>query len=75
MVSRGPEIVRGGRENCVVTTVEEDRTQARVDGLLQVLRDAEADYRRSYARVLDVVAELEEERAGAVAGSARPRGC
>jgi hypothetical protein len=51
-----------------VTTVEEDRTQARIDGLLQVLRDAEADFRRSYARVLDVVAELDAERAGAVAG-------
>ena len=48
--------------------VEEDRTQARIDGLLQVLRDAESDFRRSYARVLDVVAELEAERAGAVAG-------
>lgn len=51
-----------------MTTVEEDRTQARIDGLLQVLRDAEADFRRSYARVLDVVAELDAERAGAVAG-------
>ncbi|MGH4011091.1 MAG: DUF222 domain-containing protein [Pseudonocardiaceae bacterium] len=51
-----------------MTTVEEDRTQARIDGLLRVLRDAEADFRRSYARVLEVVAELEAERAGAVAG-------
>ncbi|MGH3838753.1 MAG: DUF222 domain-containing protein, partial [Pseudonocardiaceae bacterium] len=51
-----------------MTTVEEDRTQARVEGLLQVLRDAEADFRRSYARVLGVVAELDAERAGAVAG-------
>ncbi|MGH3963676.1 MAG: DUF222 domain-containing protein [Pseudonocardiaceae bacterium] len=51
-----------------MTTVEEDRTQARIDGLLQVLRDAEADFRRSYARVLGVVAELDAERAGAVAG-------
>lgn len=33
--------------------VDEDRTQARIDGLLQVLRDAEADFRRSYARVLE----------------------
>ncbi|MGH3754233.1 MAG: DUF222 domain-containing protein [Pseudonocardiaceae bacterium] len=32
------------------------------------MRDAEADFRRSYARVLDVVAELEEQRAGAAAG-------
>jgi hypothetical protein len=37
-------------------------------GLLQVLRDAEADFRRSYARVLEVVAELDFERAGAVTG-------
>jgi hypothetical protein len=51
-----------------VTTVEEDRTQARIDGLLQVLPDAEVDFRRSYARVLEVVAELETERVGAVAG-------
>ena len=51
-----------------MTTVEEDRTQARIDGLLQVLRDTEADFRRSYARVLDVVAELDAEKAGAVAG-------
>lgn len=63
-----PEIVRGGRENHVATTVEEDRTQARIDGLLQALRDAESDFRRSYARVLDVVAELDAEKAGAVAG-------
>ncbi|MGQ0719728.1 MAG: DUF222 domain-containing protein, partial [Pseudonocardiales bacterium] len=48
--------------------VEEDRTQARIDGLLRVLRAAEADFRRSYARVLEVVAELDAERAGAVAG-------
>lgn len=51
-----------------MTTVEEYRTQARIDGLLQVLRDAESDFRRSYARILDVVAELDAERAGAVAG-------
>jgi hypothetical protein len=51
-----------------VTTVEEERTQARIDGLLEVLRDAESDFRRSYARVLGVVAELDAEKAGAVAG-------
>jgi hypothetical protein len=51
-----------------VTTVEEDRTQARVDGLPQMLRDTESDFRRSYARVLEVVAELDAERAGAVTG-------
>ena len=33
-----------------------------------MLRDAEADFRRSYARVLDVVAKLDAEKAGAVAG-------
>lgn len=32
-----------------------------------MLRGAEADFRRSYARVLDAVAELEEEKAGAIA--------
>ncbi|MGH3784433.1 MAG: DUF222 domain-containing protein [Pseudonocardiaceae bacterium] len=47
-----------------MTTVEEDRTQARIHGLLATLRDAETDFRRSYARVLDVVAELEQEKAG-----------
>jgi hypothetical protein len=36
--------------------------------LLQVLRDAEAEFRSSYARVLDVVAELNTERVDAVAG-------
>ncbi|MGH3976989.1 MAG: hypothetical protein ACRDS9_27270 [Pseudonocardiaceae bacterium] len=51
-----------------MTTVEEDRTQAGIDGLLQVLRAAETDFRRSYARVLEVVAELDAEKAGAVAG-------
>ncbi|MDQ4011558.1 MAG: HNH endonuclease [Actinomycetota bacterium] len=51
-----------------MTTVEEDRTQARIDGLLEALRDAEADFRRSYARVLHVVAELDAEKAGAVTG-------
>ncbi len=51
-----------------MTTVEEDRIQARIDGLLEMLRDAEADFRRSYARVLEVVAELEEQKAGAVTG-------
>jgi hypothetical protein len=51
-----------------VTTVEEDRTQARFDGLLEVLREAEADFRRSYARVLEVVAEVDAEKVGAVTG-------
>lgn len=62
-----PEIVRGARENRVVTTVEEDRTQARIHGLLEVLREAEAGF-RSYARALEVVAELDAENTGAVAG-------
>ncbi|MGH3983920.1 MAG: DUF222 domain-containing protein [Pseudonocardiaceae bacterium] len=51
-----------------MTTVEQDRAQARIDGLLDELRNAETDFRRSYARVLEVVAELDAERAGAVAG-------
>ncbi|MGH3943493.1 MAG: DUF222 domain-containing protein [Pseudonocardiaceae bacterium] len=50
-----------------MTTVE-DRTQARIGGLLEVLREAEADFRRSYARILEVVAELDAENAGAVSG-------
>jgi Domain of unknown function (DUF222) len=48
--------------------VEEDRTQTHMDGLLEMLRDAETDFRRSYVRVLEVVAELEEQKAGAVSG-------
>ncbi|MEO7193756.1 MAG: hypothetical protein ABIZ05_02885 [Pseudonocardiaceae bacterium] len=51
-----------------MTTMEEDRTQAHIHGLLQVLREAEADFRRSYARILSVVAELDAEKAGAIAG-------
>ena len=43
---------------------EQDRAQARIDGLL----DAEADFRQSYSRMLDVVGELEVENAGAAAG-------
>ncbi len=63
-----PEIVGGGCENGVVTALVEDRSEARMHGLLEGLRAAEADLRRSYARVLSVVAELDAERAGAVAG-------
>lgn len=51
-----------------MTTVEDERTGARIDGLLDVLRDAEAEWRRAYSRILDVVAELEVEKAGAVTG-------
>ncbi|MGH3912416.1 MAG: DUF222 domain-containing protein, partial [Pseudonocardiaceae bacterium] len=42
--------------------------QVRIEGLLESLRAAEAEYRRGYSRVLDVVAELEAERAGASTG-------
>ena len=63
-----PETVGGGCENGPVTMVGEDLEQARVDGLLGVLRDAEAELRRAYSRMLGVVGELEEENAGAAAG-------
>jgi hypothetical protein len=63
-----PEIVRGGCKNGVVTASVEDRSEARIHGLLEGLREAEADFRRSYARVLSVVAELDAERVGPVAG-------
>jgi hypothetical protein len=47
----------------------EDRAQtARIDGLLDSLRNAEAEMRRAYARMLTVVAELEHEKAGAATG-------
>ncbi len=46
----------------------EDRSQTRIDGLLDKLRDAEADWRRCYARVLGVVAALDQEKPGAVTG-------
>ncbi|HEY2723435.1 MAG TPA: DUF222 domain-containing protein [Pseudonocardiaceae bacterium] len=47
----------------------EDRAQtARIDGLLDKLRAAESEMRRSYARMIEVVAELENEKAGAVTG-------
>lgn len=51
-----------------MTTVEGDRTQARIEELLETLRAAEADFRRSYSRMLSVVAELVQEKAGAAAG-------
>jgi hypothetical protein len=51
-----------------VTALVEDRSEARIHGLLEGLRAAEADLRRSYARVLSVVAELDAEKAGAIAG-------
>ena len=51
-----------------MTTVEQDRTQTRIDGLLDALRDAEASFRQSYSRVLGVVNQLDEEKVGAAAG-------
>lgn len=66
--SRASEIVGAGCEHGLVTTVEEDRTQVHIHGLLQALRDAEADFRRSYSRVLGVVAELAQQNAGAATG-------
>ncbi|MGH3833760.1 MAG: DUF222 domain-containing protein [Pseudonocardiaceae bacterium] len=52
-----------------MTTVEDiTLEEARLHGLLGVLRDAEADFRRSYSRVLGVVAELARENAGAATG-------
>ncbi|MGH3867099.1 MAG: hypothetical protein ACRDQ4_13340 [Pseudonocardiaceae bacterium] len=50
------------------TILEEDPAQAHIHGLLGVLRDAEADFRRSYSQVLGVVAELARENAGAATG-------
>ncbi|MGQ0774152.1 MAG: DUF222 domain-containing protein [Pseudonocardiales bacterium] len=51
-----------------MTTAVLDCEQARIDGLLESLRAAEAEYRRSYARVLDLVAEVDAEKVGATAG-------
>jgi hypothetical protein len=51
-----------------VTTVEQDRRQAEADELLNELRTAEADLRRSYFRMLEVVAELDAERVAASTG-------
>ncbi|HEX6402709.1 MAG TPA: DUF222 domain-containing protein [Pseudonocardiaceae bacterium] len=51
-----------------MTTLVEERSDARIHGLLDGLREAEADLRRSYARVLSVVAELDAGRVGATAG-------
>ncbi|MGQ0778155.1 MAG: DUF222 domain-containing protein [Pseudonocardiales bacterium] len=51
-----------------MTTAVQDCGQARIEGLLESLRAAEIEYRQAYARVLDVVAELDAEKAGAAAG-------
>ncbi|MGH3546812.1 MAG: DUF222 domain-containing protein [Pseudonocardiaceae bacterium] len=52
-----------------MTTVEEDRTRARVHGLLAKLRHAETDYRRSHARFHEVITELDQERVAAGLGA------
>jgi hypothetical protein len=51
-----------------MTALVENRAEARMHGLLTGLREAEADFRRSYAGVLSIVAEADAEQAGAVAG-------
>jgi hypothetical protein len=50
-----------------MTALVENRAEARMHGLLTGLREAEADFRRSYAGVLSIVAEW-MRKAGAVAG-------
>ena len=62
----GPGIVSGRGENGQVSMGEQDRAQARIDGLLDALRDAEAGFRQSYSRVLEVVHQLDDEKVGAV---------
>jgi hypothetical protein len=54
---------------------EQDSAQARIDGLLDALRDAEVGFRQSYSRVLEVVSQLDEDKAGAVAGFGTTAGC
>ena len=51
-----------------MTLLLADPAETRVHGLLDELREAEADLRRSYAQVLSVVAQLDAENAGAIAG-------
>ena len=51
-----------------MTTVEQDRQQAHADGLLDGLRTAEADLRRAYSTMLDIVAELDAEKVAGVTG-------
>jgi hypothetical protein len=58
-----------------VTTLVEERSDARIHELLDGLREVEADLRRSYARVLSVVAELDSEKAGLLRDSVPPRVC
>ncbi len=78
-VGRLPEILSGaaagwaesvgaGGEDGGVTTAVLDSEQARIEGLLESLRAAEAEYRRGYARVLDLVAEVDAAKVGAAAG-------
>lgn len=65
---RRTEIVGAACKNDAVTVFVEDPAETRVHGLLGALRDAEVELRRSYARVLSVVADLDAGNAGAVAG-------
>ncbi|MGH3906167.1 MAG: DUF222 domain-containing protein [Pseudonocardiaceae bacterium] len=51
-----------------MTAVEQDHQLAHAEGLLDALRAAEVELRRSYSRMLDVVAELDAERVAAVTG-------
>lgn len=51
-----------------MTTVEQDRELAQAGGLLDALRTAEAELRRSYSRMLEVVAELDAEKVAAMTG-------
>lgn len=63
-----PEIVGTGRDNGRVTTVVQECEQARIDGLLTSLREAEAEFLRSCFRVLQVVGEIDTEKVGAATG-------
>ncbi|MDT7712818.1 MAG: hypothetical protein QOG46_1507 [Pseudonocardiales bacterium] len=51
-----------------MTTALKDHTDARLDGLIGELRAAETQLRRSYARVLEATAKVEQEKVGAAAG-------
>lgn len=51
-----------------MTTVVQDRELAQADGLLDALRAAESELRRSYSRMLEVVAKLDAEKVAAVTG-------
>ncbi|MGH3543345.1 MAG: hypothetical protein ACRDTO_13415, partial [Mycobacterium sp.] len=51
-----------------MTTVEQDHQLAHAEGLLDALRDAEVEFRRSYSRMLEVVGELDTDKVAAVTG-------